>query len=169
MNQAMSKGAEMIPREKFGWLRMLGLAATCIVIVGSSNSANAIGEIFALETKGTEYCGHFDFGKFNKKNDVPMWVRVDSENQITVSLTAGFDNGTTFPMFGFFYQTKNNASAFIGGVEFLDGAFATIQGTAKIEKGGVSITSMKGTFVQSGIVWDGCFSSGKFKTGRRLN
>ena len=126
------------------------------------------GEIFKIETTGTQYCGDFNFTKFTASNNVDMWVRLDSDTQLTVSLTPNFAGGTTFPMFGFFYLTKATASSFIGGVLFDDDSYATIQGTATFNKLG-QVTKLAGTFVQSEVLWLGCFSSGTFTSVQKLN
>lgn len=120
------------------------------------------GEIFKIETVGSEYCGDFASRNFGAKNNVDLWARLDSETQLTVSFTPGFDPGTTFPMTGYFYYTKSTVVAFIGAVHFSDGSFATIRGTAAINKKTGGVTAITGTFIQSGVVEQGCFSSGNF-------
>lgn len=69
----------------------------------------------------------------------------------------------TFPMFGYFYQTSSSAGAFIGGILFQDGAFATIQGTAKFDRRTGAVTSLSGEFIQNEVFFVGCFSSGRSK------
>ena len=71
--------------------------------------AFGFGEIFKIETTGTEYCGDFDFTKFNPNNNVDLWVRVVSASELTVSLTPNFAAGTSLPMTGKTYL----AAAFI--------------------------------------------------------
>lgn len=126
------------------------------------------GEVFKIETSGTEYCGDFNFTKFNAKNNVDLWASLDSDTQITVSLTSNFAPGTTFTMDGFFYRTKGTTAAFVGGVLFGDLSYATIQGTATADKLG-NVTKLAGVFIQSEVFDLGCFSSGKFVSGPRLN
>ena len=75
--------------------------------------AFGFGEIFKIETTGTEYCGDFDFTKFNPNNNVDLWVRVVSASELTVSLTPNFAAGTSFPMTGKTYLTTATAAAFI--------------------------------------------------------
>ena len=74
--------------------------------------AFGFGEIFKIETTGTEYCGDFDFTKFNPNNNVDLWVRVVSASELTVSLTPNFAAGSTFPMTGKTYLTTATAAAF---------------------------------------------------------
>src|SRR5437899_11794530 len=75
--------------------------------------AFGFGEIFKIETTGTEYCGGFDFTKFNPNNTVDLWVRVVSATELTVSLTPNFAAGTSFPMTGKTYLTTATAAALI--------------------------------------------------------
>lgn len=128
--------------------------------------AYAFGEVFRIETSGIEYCGDFDFAKFSASSAVPLWVRIDGETQLTVSLTPDFTPGTTFPMTGFYYLTRSNAASFIGGVLFDNGAYATIQGEARLDKNSGGVTQIGGVFVQNGVIFEGCFSSGRFKSAK---
>jgi hypothetical protein len=97
---------------------------------------------------------------------VDLWVQVVSDTELTVSLTPNFAPGTTFPMTGQTYLTTATAAAFVAGVLFVDDSFATIQGKAKFERGTGAITSLTGTFIQSGVLDAACFSSGKFTSKR---
>ena len=128
------------------------------------HQAFALGEVFKIETSGTEYCGDLDFERLNAGNNVDLWVQVVSEQELTVSTTANFAPGTTFPMFGETYLTGTTAAAFVGGVLFVDDSFATIQGTARFDRRTGGITSLTGTFIQSGVFFPNCFSSGKFNS-----
>jgi hypothetical protein len=60
----------------------------------------ALGEVFKIETSGTEYCGDNDRGTFNASNNIDLWVQVVSDEQLTVSVTPNFVAGTTFPLLG---------------------------------------------------------------------
>jgi hypothetical protein len=131
-------------------------------------NAFAIGEVFKIETSGTEYCGDFNATRFNAGNNIDLWVQIVSENELSVSLTSTFDPDWTFPMFGYFYLTGSTSGAFVGGVLFQDGAFATIQGTAKFDRRTGAVGSLSGEFIQSGVFFEGCFSAGKFKSQRIL-
>ncbi len=123
-----------------------------------------IREIFKIEPTGIEYCGDFDNTKFNANQNTDMWVAIVGDNEILVSLTSNFETNT---MVGRFYLTDQTTAAFVGGVMFADGAFATIQGTARLNKLG-AVTSLTGTFVQSGLLFENCFSSGKF-TSKKIS
>ena len=95
----------------------------------AASPALAVGEIFKLETTGTAYCGDFNFAKFNAKNNVDLWVGLDSDIQVTVSFTPTFDAGTTFPMLGTTYLTAPTKAVFVAGVTFVvDGTYVTVQG-----------------------------------------
>jgi hypothetical protein len=47
-------------------------------------------------------------------------------------------------------------------VLFIDNSFATIQGTAWFDRNTGGVTSLTGTFIQSGVLAANRFSSGKF-------
>ena len=126
----------------------------------------SLGEIFKIETTGTEYCGDLDVFKFNASNNIDLWVQVVSETELTVSLTPNFAPGTTFPMFGRSYQTGTSTAEFIGGVLFVDDSCATIEGVARFDRRTGEIASLSGTFIQDSVLEVGCFSSGKFKSQR---
>lgn len=130
-------------------------------------SAFAIGEVFKIEATGKEYCGDYDVVKINADNNVDLWIRIDSATQLTVSFTPDFTPGTTFPIIGETYWINSKSAAFVGGQLFEGWAYVTIQGTATINKFG-DVTKLKGTFIQNGLIYDGCFSSGKFVTTQRL-
>ncbi|HEX2228144.1 MAG TPA: hypothetical protein VHM64_13475, partial [Candidatus Binatia bacterium] len=125
------------------------------------------GEIFKIETSGTEYCGDFDVVKFNANSNVDLWVQLVSESELTVSLTSNFAPGTTFPMFGQTYLTGPSSGGFVGGVLFVDGSYATIQGTARFDRRTGAVTNLTGTFIQNGVLELQCFSSGRF-SGKRV-
>jgi hypothetical protein len=145
-------------------MKRLGLALLLVVLFPLR--VLALGEIFKIETSGTEYCGDFDVTKLTATNNVDLWVLVVSDTELTVSFTSNFAPGTTFPMVGHTYQTTATSAAFVAGVLFVDDSFATIQGTAKFDRNTGAVTSLTGTFVQSGVIDVGCFSSGKFTSKR---
>lgn len=124
------------------------------------------GEVFKIETVGSESCGDFNTHPFGAKNNVDLWARLDSETQLTVSYTSGFDPGTTFPMRGYFYYSKPTLVTFVGAAYFTDGAFATIRGTAAVNKKTGEVKTVTGTFIQSDVTVRGCFSSGNFTSKR---
>jgi hypothetical protein len=35
------------------------------------------GEIFKIEAVGIDFCGDFNFSKFNKRNNIDLWVRLE--------------------------------------------------------------------------------------------
>lgn len=141
---------------------LLGLA----LLVSLPARAFGFGEVFKIETSGTEYCGNFDFARFNSGNNIDLWVRIESDTELSVSLTSNFDPVLTFPMFGRTYLTSASGAAFVAGVLFEDGAYATIQGAAKFDRRTGDVSSLKGTFIQNEVFFLGCFSSGKFASQR---
>lgn len=91
---------------------LLGLA----LLVSLPARAFGFGEVFKIETSGTEYCGNFDFARFNSGNNIDLWVRIESDTELSVSLTSNFDPVLTFPMFGRTYLTSASGAAFVAGV-----------------------------------------------------
>ena len=142
---------------------ILGIA----LIVCVPFKAFGLGEIFKIETTGTEFCGDFDVDKFNPKNNVDLWVQVVSDEELLVSRTSDFAPGTTFSMFGLTYLTSETTAAFVANAQFDDDSFATIRGTAQLNRStGAGVVSIKGTFIQSGVFETGCFSTGTFTSKR---
>jgi hypothetical protein len=142
------------------------MAITSICAMLGARQGLAFGETFRIDTSGTEYCGDFDYARFSGRDALPLWVRLDNANQLTVSLTPSFDPGWTFPMFGYFYATRTNAASFVAGVVFDDGAYATIQGEARIDRNSGLVTQLRGVFIQNSVIDAGCFSSGQFRSAR---
>jgi len=150
-------------------LRSTSLWVMAITLVSAAlgvRQSLAFGETFRIDTSGTEYCGHLDYARFSGRNALPLWIRLDSANQVTVSLTPNFDPDWTFPMFGYFYATGNSAASFVAGILFADGAYATIQGQARIDRNSGLVTQLRGVFIQNSLIYAGCFSSGQFRSAR---
>jgi hypothetical protein len=127
----------------------------------------AVGETFKIETTGTEYCGNNDYANFTARNNIDLWAYVKSDNELIVSFYPDFPSGYSFSMYGDSYSAGKNRASFVGGVLFDDFSYATMQGIAKLEKNG-TIKSLEGIFIQSSVIREGCFSSGKFKTSQRI-
>ena len=53
-------------------------------------SAYGFGEIFKIETSGTEYCDDFNVVGFGSGNNIDLWVQVVSDSELTVSITQNF-------------------------------------------------------------------------------
>jgi hypothetical protein len=142
------------------------LLAIVLILPGD---ARALGEVFKVDTSGTEYCGDLDSTKFSAKNDVDLWARIDSKEQITLSFTLDFVPGTTIPLTGFTYQSGNGRSAFAGGAELEGDVFVTIQGTATWDTKTGTVKKLSGIFIESQfLVNSGCFASGKFTATQRV-
>lgn len=150
--------------QKRMWVTTVLLSLSLILPGGKTF---AIGEIFKIEAVGTEYCGDFDFHKFTASNNLDLWMRIDSETELTVSLTSDFSSGTTFSMIGLSYLTGKTTAAFVAKAIFNDGSWGAIQGTGKFDRSGM-VKSLSGTFIQSEVYLPGCFSSGPFKSVQRL-
>src|SRR5262245_7605224 len=131
--------------------------------------AFSVGEAFSVALTGKEYCGDLDNGGFGQQ----IFIFIASETHLVVSFDPGFDPASTFSIFGHAYQTGSTGGSFVGGQAFVDTlgniiAYVTIQGTAKLNKTTGAVTSLSGTFIQSGLLELECFSSGKFKTTGRI-
>ena len=127
------------------------------------------GGIFKIEATGFESCGDFARQRISKRNNVDLWMRVDNVNQLTLSFTPTFDEDKTFPMFGRSYIRNRNFADFVGAVYFEDGSWAAISGAAQLNKKTGLVIRLAGRYVQDGVLFSECFSSGKFKSGKRLN
>lgn len=141
---------------------MKTLVLFCLLIVCPTISSAFPGEVFKIETVGTEYCGDFVSFKFGANNNVDLWARLDNDTQLTVSLTPTFIPGTTFPMSGYFYFSKSTTAAFVGAGFYPDGSYATIRGTAAVNKKTGAVTALSGVFIANSVFEEGCFSSGNF-------
>jgi hypothetical protein len=139
-----------------------------LVVLSAPIPAYSFGERFKVETTGTEYCADFDVIKRNPGNNVDLWVEVVNQTVLTVSTTADFQVGTTFPMIGLTYQIKATSGAFIASDDFSNGGYVTAQGIVKVNGRTGDIMSLSRTFIQNNMFDDNCFSSGKFKTVQRI-
>lgn len=140
----------------------------CIgLIVTLPFEAFAIGEVFQVETSGTEWCGDFDHRKFNRNNNLDLWVRIESETEFVVSTTAEFQPGTFFSIFGNTFLTGNLTAKFVASQAFADDAFLSVQGIAHAAKTG-AVKSVSGTFIENGVFDAACFSAGKFVSVQRM-
>lgn len=129
--------------------------------------ALAQSEVFKIESSGTEYCGDFDARKFNPGNNVDLWVRLSFADQWDVSFFPDFPEDFTFPLPVRVYFVTQKKLAFTGWQFFDDGSFVGLSGTATLDNQGL-VKSATGTFSQDGLVVLECFSSGKWKTGKRI-
>jgi hypothetical protein len=143
-----------------------GALAVAALFVLASEAA-ALGEIFKLNTTGTEYC-ESGASSFTPSTDTNLWFRVDSETQGTLSATRNFKPGTTVPLSGKTYLIGPKLAAFVGGVLLNNDGFVSLRGTANLKANG-TVKNLKGVFIQYNLFDDGCFSSGDATTGPRLN
>ena len=141
-----------------------------IAILAIASPAFAVGEVFQLGTKGVEYCKNPDeIIKLSSKNAIPLWGRIDSDDQITVSLDSQFDPARSFSVPVRAHQTGKSV-VFIGGdvMVFADlsvGMMA-IQAKAKIDKNTGELKSIKARFIESGMFFADCDSAGTL-SGKR--
>ena len=135
------------------------------IVVFISAQAFALNEVFKIETSGTEYCGDYNAVKFNAKNNVDLWVFFQNETDGVISFTPNFQSGTTFPMAMSQYLISKTRASFTGIAYLEDQSFITIWGTTTIDKAG-TVKALRGTFIQRGVLRQGCFSSGTFSSNR---
>lgn len=149
------------------------VAVILSLILMAPTSAIAVEEIFKLELVGTEMCGNFD------KRGVtypPLYALNSDDGSILVSASPTFD-AILFTLLGEGYATtriRNARGRVIGArATFYAIAFASesdflsITGTSNVNLAG-DVTSVSGTFLDSTVADDGCFTTGKFKSVQRL-
>ncbi|MGZ8214071.1 MAG: hypothetical protein ACXWTP_06190 [Methylosarcina sp.] len=131
----------------------------------TDDNAGTTGEVFKLNSSGTQYCSGFSPSKFNASNDVDLWLHIDNDTQMTVYL----DSGLTVPVFTFDATIDSYASnaasfnAFYYGDA--DNHFEAV-GVLKFKKDG-SAKSLNASFLRKGIL-NSCYSKGTL-TGKRVN
>jgi len=139
-------------------------------------SASADGEIFKLELSGIERCADFDAFKFGSRNNLDLWLKIVNDQEWDISFTSDFAVDQVIPIFGVTYAAKGSKRVF-SGAQFAVDAFIAIEGTAVLEKDGVTVRKATGTFNQQIFIQllndpnnpnPICFSSGKFTTTQRL-
>jgi hypothetical protein len=123
------------------------------------------GEVFKLNTSGNQYCPGAAPVKLNSSNDVDLWLRIDSDTQITAYL----DSGLTVPVITFDLNIDSYAANAASFDAFYyadaDNHFEAI-GVIKFKKDGTA-KSLKATFLRRGIL-DSCYAKGTL-TGKRVN
>ena len=136
------------------------------VLASMPTPAAAVGEIFKVETTGTEYCGDLVNDKFNAKNNVDLWVRVASETEWDISFSPLFPADQTVPLLVRSFLVAPKKLSF-SAAQFFPHAFVSMQGFITLDPLG-AMKRGQGTFIQDSITRPGCFSSGKFTTTQRL-
>ena len=148
---------------------MRRLLAT-LAVVAVASPALAVGEVFQLGTKGVEYCKNPDeIIKLSSKNAIPLWARIDSDTQITVSLDSLFDPALSFPVPVRAHHTGKSV-VFIGGDMFvfadLSVGMMSIHAKGKVDKNTGELKSIKARFIENGMFFADCDSAGTL-SGRR--
>ncbi len=144
------------------YLLNLGMAAALAALPLSAFGA---GEIFKIETTGTQYCGDFDNAKFNAKNNVDLYAKIVDGTEWDLGFSPLFE--TVIPVIGASYYVKPRTISFTGSQFFTDGSFISMEGKLTLDAFG-NVKSAAGTFIQDSLVFVGCFSSGKWKTTQRF-
>lgn len=124
--------------------------------------AFAIGEVFKIANSGTKYCVDFDRTNVYASNNVDLWVRIVSDQVLTVSTTGDFLGNPTFNLIGQTSTTGPGTAAFVGSFFDTDFSFATIQGTMRFNRLTGEVTSLTGIFIENRIRNPFCFSTGRF-------
>jgi len=150
-------------------MRYLTVILSAMFIAGN---ASAWGEIFPLKIRGWEYCTDGTATRLSARTAIPLWVRLDSGDMWSVSMSPGFpdDEFQTFPMFidEIGASHKRNKYPFIGATLF-EGAYLIASGELQLDTRRGGWKSVKATFNQLGVFYFDCWSAGKLTTGKRLN
>ena len=148
-------------------MKIILITLSIFFLIIMPRDAFAFGEVFVVETNGTEYCGDFKNIMFGPRNNVNLWMNLLSETQIIFSFTPTFEPGTTFDMTVSTYLTSKTNAALVGRVSLENSSYATIQAMVFFDKFG-TVKGMKGTLIQYGVLHPSCFSSGTFWTKNRI-
>jgi hypothetical protein len=137
---------------------------TLVFSLALSPCVMAAGEVFKLNTSGTQYCRGFRPQVFGPSNDIDLWMRINGPTSATVyddaaliSVVANLDVDCAI-----ISSKKAACSMFSGDAS---DHFAGV-GTIIVDSFGL-VKSIKGTYVRKGLL-NPCFSKGKL-TGRRIN
>jgi hypothetical protein len=152
-------------------LRVAVILVTLLTLLTTATTASAWGEIFPVKVRGWEHCDSGEANRLTNRTAIPLWVWLYDGNTWYVSTSPGFpdDPFQTFPLIvESIVPFKSNRVAVIGSILF-DGAYMTITGYLYNDKRTGGWKSLKGTFVQNGVFYSDCFSSGKVRTGKRTN
>lgn len=136
-----------------------------ILLFSVSGHVLAQGELFALQTTGTEYCPGSAPLRFTPSTDIPFFVRFDSETSVSAFVwSVGSAPDFTFDTQVDFISTRAlsfNADNYLDSDNHME-----VIGRIKLDKYGVAKT-LTGTFIRVGMT-NSCYSVGKL-TGKRIN
>ena len=126
---------------------MIGLLFSC--------AAFASGEVLKINTTGKQYCSGLPATSFNPKNDIDLWLSIDSATSATIFA----DELLTMPVVTLSLRTeplsltKISFNAFTGSSSYHISAY----GTFYLDKLGV-IKSLKGALIRRGVI-NSCYSN----------
>ena len=148
------------------------ILATVVSLLAIPTQAFAWGEIFQLKINGWENCTDGRATRLNTRTAVPLWVRLDSAEQWSVSQSPGFPDNE-FETFQIFIEAvaadhKRNKNAFFGSALF-EGGYVVMSGDLHWDTRSQRWKALRGTFNQIGMFDFECWSSGKISTSKRLN
>ena len=134
-----------------------------IVIMFTSSLSWAVGEVLKLNTKGTQYCNGMKPTSFSSKNDIDLWVSIDSLYSATVYLDQYLtqDIAVLDIESSMISSKKASFSAFYGDA---DNHLAAI-GTFNFDENG-EIKSLSANLTRRGVL-NGCYAKAS-ATGKRI-
>jgi hypothetical protein len=146
------------------------LLAAFAIVLAAPTTAFAWGEIFPIKITGWEHCSNGEANRLTNRTSIPLWIWLASGDEWLVSTSPNFPEDQTFPLFvEGVIPFKSNRVAAIASVVFEDLSYMTVTGYLYFDKRNGGWKSMKGTFIQNGTFFADCFSSGKVRTGKRMN
>jgi hypothetical protein len=146
------------------------------IVLTAPTTAFAWGEIFPIKVSGWEHCADGRAVRLTARTAIPLWVRLTDGDiwDVSLSPTIPADPQQTFQMFvAGAVPFKSNKFAFIADGFFFEGediqAYIVITGYLQVDRRTGGWKSMRGNFSNAGTFEFQCWSSGKIRTGRRLN
>jgi hypothetical protein len=151
-------------------LRLVTLLTAFAIVLTAPTTAFAWGEIFPIKVTGWEYCSNGEANRLTNRTAMPVWIWLASGDEMFLSTSPNFPEEQTFPLFfEGAVPFRSNRVAVIASVAFEDGSYTVVTGYLYIDKRNGGWKSFKGTFIQNGTFLADCFSSGKLRTGKRMN
>ncbi len=144
------------------------VAIVTVFLLAIAVDVFAFGEVFRIETSGTEYCGDFFFFKFNAKSNIDLWIKIVSNEESIIYFTPDLDPTSSLTINTTTYWKDFTRTALVGMYSSEDGGYLTVRGIIKFDKLG-NIKRIKGTFIEyDTIIGLDCFSTGKFWSVEKL-
>ncbi|MGJ0485126.1 MAG: hypothetical protein ACR65R_11430 [Methylomicrobium sp.] len=135
-----------------------------VLILGTSSQAMAVGEILALQSRGTEYCPGSLPVAVTPSNDLPLFVKFNGDG----TLNGYVQSVKASPDFVFNVSVNQIGTlTYSFHADYLvdNDNYASLIGKIKLDTFGF-IKSLTGTATRVGLI-NNCYSSGKI-TGKRI-